>query len=503
LIRKFLVILFLFSAFSSYGQVKRAKELISKKNYVDALPILLNTYKRAQDDSEVALLITDCYLNTNLDKKLALQYIEKVYISNDFSDEEVIYQYALSLTYHLRYKEAKVYFKKYKAEGKGSKMKDVDMAIRNCDTAMELIKKPLNISFTNLGNKVNSKYPDYYPFVSKNDSVLYFTSRRTGNLGGSKEFDGYYPADIFHYQLNNPIAKAKNIGKVLNTTGDDQVVGLTNDGRTLFIYFDMIEYWGDIYMANNNKGKFTRNFKLGEAINSPSQENAASMSSDGKTLLFSSNRDGGMGGQDLYISRKLPDDNWGLAQNLGEIVNTAKDEDFPQLSEDGLTLYFASKGHPGMGGFDIFMSNWNAEVNVWSAPVNIGYPLNTPDDNMTISFSNNEQYAYISAQREDSYGFQDIYKVEFHNNTNNKTVFVFSAVSGVFDDTIEMAITDDDDKIIGIYHPNSKGKLIVILQKGKFNITIENDERMIYKDFLIVSDYHLKQGTVFKSISTY
>ena len=503
MIHKFIVILFLFSSFSSIGQVKRAKELISKKNYIDALPILLNTYKRAQDDTEVALLITDCYLNTNIDKRLALQYIEKVYISNDFSDEIVIYKYALSLTYHLRYKEAKVYFKKYKSDGKGAKMKDVDLAIKNCDTAMELIKKPLNISFTNLGKKVNSKYPDYYPFVSKNDSVLYYTSRRTGNLGGSKEFDGYYPADIFHFQLNNPIAKAKNIGKVLNTTGDDQVVGLSNDGHTLFVYFDMIEYWGDIYMANNYNGKFTRNFKLGEAINSPSQENAASMSSDGKTLLFSSNRDGGKGGQDLYISRKLPDNSWGLAQNLGEVINTPEDEDFPQLSEDGLTLYFASKGHSGMGGFDIFMSNWTADVNVWSAPVNIGFPLNTPDDNMTISFSNSEQFAYISAHREDSYGFQDIYKVEFHNNTNNKTVFVLSSATGVFDDTIEMAITDDNDKIIGIFHPNKKGKLIVILQKGKYNITIDNDERMIYKDFLIVSDYHLKQGTVFKSISTY
>lgn len=503
MIRKFLVILFLFSSFTTFSQVKRAKELISKKNYIDALPILLNSYKRTPDDPEVAILITDCYLNTSIDKKQALQYIEKVYIGNDYSDEDVVFKYALALTYHLRYKEAKVYFKQYKSKGKGSNMQLVDQALINCDAAMELMKKPLNISFTNLGKKVNTKYPDYYPFVSKNDSVLYFTSRRTGNLGGSKEFDGYYPSDIFHYQLHNPVAKAKNIGKILNTTGDDQVVGLTNDGQTMFIYFDIIDYYGDIYMAHNNNGKFTRNFKLAEAINSPSQENAASMSSDGKSLLFSSNRPGGKGGFDLYISRKLPDDTWGLAQNLGDVVNTTEDEDFPQLSEDGQTLYFCSKGHAGMGGFDIFMSNWNEELNVWSAPVNIGYPLNTPDDNMTISFSNNEEYAYISTHREDSYGFQDIYKVEFHNNTNNKAVFVFSSNSGVFDDTIEMVITDDNDKIIGIYHPNNKGKLIIILEEGKYNVTIDNDERMIYKDFLIVSKYHLKQGTVFKSISTY
>jgi hypothetical protein len=500
-VHKILIILFLFSSFSSFGQVKRAEELMAKKNYIDALPILLNSYKRAQDDSEIALLITDCYLNTNIDKKLALQYIEKVYISNDFSDEEVTFKYALALTYHLRYKEAKVYFQKYKNNAKGNNLIVAERAIINCDIAMILIKKPLNISFTNLGNKVNSKYPDYYPFVSKNDSVMYFTSRRTGNLGGSKEFDGYYPSDIFHYQLHNPVSKAKNIGKMLNTTGDDQVVGLTNNGKTLFIYFDIIEYFGDIYMAHNNGGKFTRNFKLGDAINSPSIESSASMSADGNTLLFSSDREGGMGGQDLYLSRKLPDGSWGRAQNLGDIINTTQDEEFPQLSVDGLTLHFSSKGHPGMGGADIFMSDWNAELNVWSTPVNIGFPLNTPDDNMTISFSHNEQYAYVSAHREDSYGFQDIYKVEFHNNTINKAVFILTARTGVFDNTTEMIVTDKNDKIIGIYHPNNKGKLIVVLEEGNYNITIDDDERMIYRDFLIVSKFHIQQGTVFKSIS--
>jgi hypothetical protein len=120
---------------------------------------------------------------------------------------------------------------------------------------------------------------------------------------------------------------------------------------------------------------------------------------------------------------------------------------------------------------------------------------------MTISFSHNEQYAYISAHREDSYGFQDIYKVEFHNNTVNKAVFILTARTGVFDNTTEMIVTDKNDKIIGIYHPNNKGKLIVVLEEGNYNITIDDDERMIYRDFLIVSKFHIQQGTVFKSIS--
>jgi hypothetical protein len=122
---------------------------------------------------------------------------------------------------------------------------------------------------------------------------------------------------------------------------------------------------------------------------------------------------------------------------------------------------------------------------------------------MTISFSYNNQYAYISAHRDDSYGYQDIYKVEFHNNTDNKAVIIFTTNSGAFGETDEMVITDDNDKIIGIYHPNKKGKLIVILEQGKYNVTIDSEERMIYKDFLIITNFHLQQGTVFKSISTY
>jgi len=254
-------------------------------------------------------------------------------------------------------------------------------------------------------------------------------------------------------------------------------------------------------MAHNRAGKFTRNFKLGGAINSTNLETSASMSADGNTLLFSSDREGGIGKLDLYISRKLPDGTWGIAQNLGSIVNTSENEDFPQLSQDVETLYFSSKGHPGMGGSDIFISNWNKELNVWSPPVNLGYPLNTPEDNMTISLSNNGQFAYISAHRSDSYGFQDIYKVEFHNNVNNKSVFVFANHDGTFDSSFEMIVSDAQNNIIGIYNPTQKGNFIVILEVGSYKVTIEKGNNILYDELLIVSGYNLNQGTIFKTLS--
>jgi hypothetical protein len=485
------------------GQSKQAKDYLKVGNYLDALTLLLKSYKIHPDNSELAHNIAICYLNTNVDKKAALLYIEKVYeLSGDKVESDVIFEYALALTYHLKFTEAKNLFNQYKKVTSNGKYSDfVDRNIINCGSANQLINKPLNVTFKNLGNKINSKFPDYYPFVSKNDSILYFTSRRQGNLGGSKEFDGYYPSDIYYFLLNKDLTKAKNVGKKLNTTGDDQVVGLSNDGTRLFVYFDVVDHFGDIYMSENSTGNFSRNFKLDETINSKHLETSASISADGLTLFFASNRPGGEGGLDLYMSRKLPDGNWGLAQNLGNTVNTPYDEDFPQLSLDGNTLYYSSDGLPGMGGFDIFHAKWNKELNSWSQPMNMGYPLNTPADNMTISFSKNETYAYVSARRNDSYGDFDIYKVEFHDAKKSKAVFIFSTPIKLNTDELELIVSDENNEIIGIYLPNSKGNFIVILEGGQYVINLENQNGSIYTENLKVGSENFLNIVNNKTIS--
>jgi hypothetical protein len=496
--RYFLILLVaLFSFFSeSQGQSKQAKEYLKAGNYTDALPLLLNAYRSNPDQLDIAHEIALCYLNTNIDKKAALSYIEKVYeMGEGKSNKDIIYEYGLALTYHLKFDEAKTVFQLYvQEESNGKYSNEVQRSIINCDEAVKLIANPLNVSFTNLGDKINSPFPDYYPFVSKNDSILYFTSRRRGNLGGSKEFDGYYPSDIYYAILNTSYSKAKNVGKMLNSIGDDQVVGLSNDGHNVFVYFDMIDHFGDIYIAENRSGNFSRNFKLDNTVNSKDLETSASISADGNTLFFTSNRPGGMGGLDLYMSRKLPDGNWGTPQNL-RLINTPFDEDFPQLSNDGNTLYFSSNGLPGMGGNDIYHSIWNPETNEWSKPENMGYPINTPGDNMTISFSINETFAYVSDLREDSYGDFDIYKVEFHNRKASKAVFIYSSKETNNDRTLELVVYDDNNEIIGIYQPDSKGRYIVILESGDYLIQLENESATLYSENLNVSGVNILNVT--------
>jgi tetratricopeptide (TPR) repeat protein len=498
-----LCLIFLGGLTAGYAQTKQAKDYLKAGDYIDALTLLLKSYKMNPDDLDMAHDIALCYLNTNIDPKAALTYIEKVYETGDLkSDPDVIYEYGLALTYHLEFAEAKKAFLQYQQKtSSGKYSKQVERNILNCDAAEKLVKAPLNVTFLNLGDKINSEFPDYYPFVSKNDSILYFTSRRRGGLGGSKEFDGYYPSDIYDAILNTPYTKAKNVGKMVNTVGDDQVVGLSNNGNIIFVYFDMIDHYGDIYLAENKGGNFSRNFKLDNTINSKDLETSASISDDGNTLFFTSKRPGGYGGLDLYMSRKLPDGNWGTPQNLGPSINTPFDEDFPQLSSDGNTLYFTSNGLAGMGGFDIFHSYWSPESNEWSDPVNMGYPINTPGNNMTISFSINETYAYVSDVREGGFGDLDIYRVEFHNRKASKAVFIYTSEVKNLDPTLELVVYDKKNEIIGIYQPDSKGRYIVILESGDYELQIENENSTVFTENLSVTGENILNVTNYKSFT--
>ncbi|MCB0403060.1 MAG: carboxypeptidase regulatory-like domain-containing protein, partial [Flavobacteriales bacterium] len=207
-------------------------------------------------------------------------------------------------------------------------------------------------------------------------------------------------------------------------------------------------------------------------------ESAATISADGNTLFFASRRDGGLGGKDLYMTRKLPNGEWALPQNLGETINTPYDEDFPNLFYDGTTLYFSSKGHNSIGGYDYFKSNWDPENNTWSKPENLGYPLNTPLDNICISFTEDQIHAYVSTWRPDSKGFQDIYKVTFNEIDNRQTVIKSKILkegsTEPITDAFVSVIDNRTQDEVGNYTPNpNNGGFVIILKPGSYNILVD------------------------------
>jgi tetratricopeptide (TPR) repeat protein len=450
-----------------------AKEHFKFGNYLDALVVYKKLMDKDPKNIEYPYKAGLCVLFTERDKTDAIKYLEKA--KERKSDPDVLFYLGKAYHYDLKFDEALDAFNKYITEGQGTKIDKVDREMQIVKNAKKIIQSPIDVSFENAGDKINSAYPDYYPFVTPNESFMVFTSRRKS---GTKEFDGYYPSAINYTKVvNGEFSPAKKGSSMINTTYDDQAVGLSYNADKLYIYFDDIKNKGDIYEADIKDFKFRKKIKMGENVNSKGFESAATIAADGNTLFFASHRENGLGGKDIYMTRKLPTGDWALPQNLGENINTKYDEDFPNLFYDGTTLYFSSKGHNTIGGYDYFKSTWDPETNKWSKAENIGYPLNTTRDDICISFTEDKRHAYISAWRKDSKGFQDIYKVTFNEIDSRETIIKSKIIEMGSTEAIKDAfviITDNRTQEERHYTPSSKnGGLLITLLPGSYTIMID------------------------------
>lgn len=296
---------------------------------------------------------------------------------------------------------------------------DIQRYISMCETGKKLMADSLTLVIENMGPVINSKYPDFVPVVSANETELIFTSRRPNTTGGKKDpIDGHYYEDLYistKDSNSNEWSAPKNMGAVVNTDLHDACVGLSPDGRELFIYrADFTRNGaGDIYISTLDSNTWSKPQKLGEHVNSGYRQPSASISTDEKTLFFSSDKPGGYGGIDLYVVKLQEDGTWGTAVNMGPKVNSEYDEDAPYIHPDNKTLFFSSRGHNTMGGFDIFTTTLTetADTVEWAAPVNAGYPINTADDDIYFIWSADGSKGYFSSWRDDSYGEKDLYVI--------------------------------------------------------------------------------------------
>lgn len=448
------------------------------KNYQAALPIYLKLLESLPNNVELQYKIALCYLNTNINRLEALKYLEYV-VKHDKSDPEAWLQ--LGNVFLLSYKldQAIHAFEQYKlADPKKTEL--ATKKIEYCNNAKRLMKKPVNVSFHNLGKGINSEFPDYYPWINKDESFLAFTTRRKGNIGGMIEGDGYYSSDIYTSEVvNEKWNKAKNIGGLINTYLDEQVVGLKADGSEMLVYLDHEIEYGNLY-STTKKGKlFQKLTPLSESVNK-FIEHSGSVSLDGNTLFFV-RKEKEKDNTNIYMCRKLPSGQWAEPQKLSDKINTPYNEDFPYLALDGKTLYFSSEGHNSMGGYDLFKSEWNIETNNWSQAINLGYPVNTTDDDRSISISADNRVGYISTVRPNGYGDLDIYRIKFLD-VDQKHIIYKGAIA--FKDSLNkpkeilvniMAVekkTQDEYT----FTPNSEtGNFIMALPEGDYNISVTGD----------------------------
>ncbi len=428
-----------------------------------------------------------CYLETNIDKTKAVSYLEFVTQQPKY-DKEAVYQLGRAYHFAKRFDEAIITFNKYKDILRGANDNIIagDRMIEMCFNAKELVKYPLNVTFENLGSRINSPYPEYNPFIPENEEFIVFTSKRPDCLGIQIDYDGFKTSDIYRAnERRGKFGEARNIGSSVNTEWYEEVVDVSADGEEMLIYIDNFDGYDDIY-ASLRKGRYYEEYKsLGTNVNSEGVETSAGMSTDGSKLFFSREDKTTMGGTDIYMSKRLPNGGWGESVNLGSVINTKYNETFPHLAADGKTLYFASEGHVSMGGFDIFTSVFDELTQTWSTPKNLGYPINTVDEDYNISMSTTGRYGYTTQFRSEGFGERDIYRVTFNDVEAERSV-VRGSITNIADSLkvnpdkkfpeFIMSVTHmETNELIGYYKPNSRNSNYVqILPPGEYCVYIQN-----------------------------
>lgn len=399
--------------------------MIMEQFYDTALSTFLLLHRAQPDNANINYKVGYLYLQIPTEKTKAIPYLEKAVLNmthnyHEFEPSEKkapeTALYYLAQAYHLDYRFDKAIemYNKFGAlvpEKNTDIHNDIGHRIEMCSTGKELSNVPMGCVITNLGDSVNSVYPDYGPVISADESVLYFTSRRPGTGGmDNRSLQGEFFEDIWECDKkeDGTWGQAHGIGATINTLGHEAAVGLSADGQTLFIYKDD-NGDGNIYQSQLNGDAWSYPEKMDDNINSKSWEPSACLSPDGNTIYFVSDRKGGFGGRDIWRCVKLPNNKWSLPTNLGPKINTPYDEEAPFIHPDGVTLFFASKGHKTMGGFDIFFSTLTDSG--WTNPQNMGYPVNTTDDDVFYVMSADGKRAYFSSFREGGKGEKDIYMV--------------------------------------------------------------------------------------------
>jgi outer membrane protein OmpA-like peptidoglycan-associated protein len=280
------------------------------------------------------------------------------------------------------------YYVKYKNKVGQESPFNLDARMNWCVNALKEMSAPLNVNIENLGNNINSKYFEKHPVVTIDNSVIFFSSTRPASGSGNSNQTDISPNEDIYFAIKLPSGKwSKPVYFQYNTLKNEFPVCLSADGKILILSREAKDNF-DLFYSDFQNGKWNEPLSLGSSVNSSADEKEASLTKKGDVLFFSSNRKGGIGKFDIYMSQKETNGKWGKPLNMGKEINTPDDEVSPFIHPEGQVLYFSSDGfiEENMGGSDIFYSTRNAN-NYWTAPVHLKYPVNTTRDDMNYQIS--------------------------------------------------------------------------------------------------------------------
>ena len=419
------------------------------------------------------VFLGDVYMMTKKYLKAEASYQEVVFLDSTIS--VVHYKLAESEFANGKYLQAKNNFEKFcNSSPRTDDLVKAKKYILDCEFAMVAIKKPVKYTPLNLGDGVNTKNAEYFPAITADDETLIFTRQVDGN-------EDFWTSKFLNSSWNTAVPLS---AKINTTAYNEGAQTISPDGKYLFFTgCNRPDGLGrcDIYVAHREGAGWSEPYNIGRPVNSEYWESQPAISPDGRTLYFVSNRPGGIGGYDIWKSTITSDSKWGAAINLGSKINTPYDENTPYLHVDGKTLYFSSDGWPGFGHKDIFYSRLDSAEN-WQTPINIGYPINSYEDEIGLVVSADGSKGYFSSAFPGGYGKQDIYRFDIPELAKPKRVVYVKGIVRDVDSkkTIESSVEIIDLKtnktVFNDYTDAENGEFLAVMPIGSnylFNVSAD------------------------------
>ena len=495
------------------------------QNFRAALSPLTDANRFNPRNAKLNYMLGLVWFMTDPINKETLHYFEKANELNPKIEDDL--PFWLGWTYHLnaRWDEAiKFYtnylsFLKIKSKSNVHYIDDVKKKIAECESGKIMSSIPERVFVDNLGPNINTQYPEYGPSISTDEENIIFTARRPNSTGGRRDQNdnGFYEDVYNSMKLNGKWQPSKQLSKHVNTDNHDAAAGLSPDGNKLYVYRHVERDGGDLYESVLFGLDWEDPVHMNKNINTKYHESSVSLSFDGKRLYFISDREPGIGDRDIYYSEMDVNGEWGPAKNLGPDLNTKYAEEAVFVHPDGVTMYFSSKGHNSMGGYDIFKTK--LVDGKWQKPENMGYPINGPDDDVFFVVSGSGNRAYFASAKTGGYGDQDLYKITFLGpekapilNTQDQLISVIAnpvnslkaeamvevkaakltLLKGLITDektdkplesTIDL-IDNDKDKVLATFKSNSStGKYLVTLPSGiNYGIAVKKEGYLFHSE---------------------
>lgn len=470
------------------------------EEYNEALPYYEPIHKQYPDNDNINYKIGVCYLNDPYRKSESIRYLENAcqnitlkYKENSFRETRAPLEayFYLGNAYRINGQldkaiETYEYFKS-QADPELYDIPLVNEQIEACENAKDLQTRPVDFDIENLGDRINTRFSDVNPIVSGDETKIVYIQKQP-----------FYDALAYCEKLEDGWSFPRILMEELRVDEDAYPTALSYDGTEMILYRSD-NFIGDLYTSSFVEGFWTPPVRMNDNINTKYWESHGCFTKSGDTLYFTSNRKGGYGGLDIYYSVRGENGEWGVPVNLGPVINTRYNEETPFITSDSKTLYFSSYGHYNMGGYDVFYSTM-LDDGEWAVPINAGYPINTTDDDLFFNPVKNGTFAYFPRLLEDGQGLIDIYRYEIYSETHPRKFRVHGilGIQNLERLTHPLRITVIEqytrDTVAVAFADNQTGKFSFEAPAGKYELRIEGEDiEPMASTFIIPEGYMEKE----------